>query len=260
MKIASIQLAAGDRSKAEQIERARGLIGRVAEADLILLPELWTSGAFAYERLETDAEPFEGPTLAAMKEIAGEKGCYFFAGSWVERSGEGLHNTAVFLSPEGEVLKLYRKIHLFGYQSKEREILVPGDSPAVAQTPLATFGLATCYDLRFPELFRALVDAGADCFLVTSGWPYPRLEHWILLNRARALENQSFLISCNSCGEQGGVRYVGHSMVVDPWGIAAASAGDREAVLTAEVDMSLVSQVRAEFPALADRTLPTFSA
>ena len=146
MKIASIQLAAGDRTKEEQIDRARGLIGGLGEVDLILLPELWTSGAFAYERMEADAEPLGGggrggggggggTTLAAMKEIVREKRCHFFAGSWVERSEAGLHNTAVFLSPEGEVLKTYRKIHLFGYQSKERDMLVAGKTPAVIETP-----------------------------------------------------------------------------------------------------------------------------
>jgi predicted amidohydrolase len=261
MKIASVQLAAGERSKEAQIKRATDMIERVGEVDLILLPELWTTGAFAYERMESDAESFAGeppqsPTLEAMQEIARQKKCYFFAGSWVERSEAGLHNTAVFLSPDGEILKKYRKIHLFGYQSKEREVMVAGDEPTIVKTPLATFGLATCYDLRFPELFRALLDAGADCFLITSGWPYPRLEHWSLLNRVRAFENLCFLISCNSCGEQGGVRYVGHSMVVDPWGIAVASAGDRETVLTSEIDLSFVETIRAEFPVLADRTLP----
>ncbi len=259
MKVASIQLAAGDWTKEEQIQRARELIGRVGDADLILLPELWTSGAFAYGRMEGDAEPLEGPTLAAMREVAREGGCHLFAGSWVERSEEGLHNTAVFLSPEGEVLKTYRKIHLFGYESKEQEMMVPGDSPAVVKTPLGTFGLATCYDLRFPELFRALLDQGADCLLITSGWPHPRLEHWKLFNRARAVENLCYLISCNSCGEQGGVRYVGHSMVVDPWGATVASLDDQEGVLTAEVALSLVAETRAEFPALSDRVLPTFS-
>lgn len=259
MKIASIQLAAGDRTKEEQIDRARGLIGGLGEVDLILLPELWTSGAFAYERMEADAEPLGGggggPTLAAMKEIVRAKGCHFFAGSWVERSEAGLHNTAVFLSPEGEVLKTYRKIHLFGYQSKEREMMIAGETPAVVETPLGNFGLATCYDLRFPELFRALLDGGAECFLITSGWPYPRLGHWKLFNRARAVENLCFLISCNSSGEQGGVRYVGNSMVVDPWGETVASLDDREGVLTAEVDLSLVAKTRAEFPVVADRVM-----
>ena len=134
-------------------------------------------------------------------------------------------------------------------------MMVAGKTPAVVKTPLGKFGLATCYDLRFPELFRALLDGGAECFIITSGWPYPRLEHWKLFNRARAVENLCFLISCNSCGEQGGVRYVGHSMVVDPWGETVASLDDREGVLTAEVDLSLVSKTRAEFPVVSDRVL-----
>ena len=165
MKIASVQLAAGDRSKEEQIDRALGLIDGAGDADLILLPELWTTGAFAYGRMEPDAEGLEqGSTLVAMKELARERECHLFAGSWVERSDEGLHNTAVFLSPAGELLATYRKIHLFGYQSKEQEMLTAGDGPVVVETPVGKFGVATCYDLRFPELFRALLEMGAECF------------------------------------------------------------------------------------------------
>ena len=256
MKIASVQLAAGNRSKEEQIGRAQGLISGTGDADLILLPELWTTGAFAYGRMEPDAEDLEqGSTLAAMKEVARERGCHLFAGSWVERSEQGLHNTAVFLSPTGELLATYRKIHLFGYQSKEQEMMTAGDGPVVVETPVGKFGLATCYDLRFPELFRVLLDMGAECFLITSGWPYPRLEHWKLFNRARAVENLCFLISCNSCGEQDDVRYCGHSMAVDPWGETVASLDDREGVLTADVDLTRVAEVRSEFPALQDRVL-----
>lgn len=256
MKIISVQLAAGNRSKKEQIERARKLIDRVGDTDLILLPELWTTGAFAYERMAADAEKLEdGQTITVMKEIAKERGCHLFAGSWVERSEDGLHNTAVFIAPNGETLATYRKIHLFGYQSKEQELMIAGDRPVVVETPFGRFGLATCYDLRFPELFRILLDMGAECFLITSGWPFPRLEHWKLLNRSRALENLCFLVSCNSCDEQDEVRFCGHSMAVDPWGNTMATLDEKEGVLVVDLDLPRANEIRSEFPALQDRVL-----
>ncbi len=255
MRIASVQLAASERSKEEQIRRATRLIEPLEDVDLLLLPELWTTGAFCYERMEAEAEAFDGPTLHAMQEIARRKNCHFYAGSWVEESDAGLHNTAAFLAPSGEVLEYYHKIHPFGYQSREAELMTPGQTPKLVSTPLATFGLATCYDLRFPELFRSLSDVGAECFLVCSGWPHQRLEHWQLFNRVRALENQCYLISCNSCGKQDGLLYAGHSMVVDPWGIPQASAGDLETVMTADIELSLVAEARSTFPVLEDRVL-----
>jgi len=123
----------------------------------------------------------------------------------------------------------------------------------VAETEVGTFGLATCYDLRFPELFRRMVEKGAEVFLVCSAWPYPRLEHWILLNRVRALENQCFLVSSNSVGLNRGSQFVGHSMMVDPWGIILASGGDDEVIVRSEIDLKEVKSARERFPALADR-------
>jgi predicted amidohydrolase len=157
------------------------------------------------------------------------------------------------LSPQGEILANYRKVHLFGYESKEPKILTPGDKLAIADTPFGKVGLATCYDLRFPEMFRQMVDMGAILFMVCSAWPYPRLEHWLMLNRVRALENQSFLVSANSVGKSKGGTFVGHSMIVDPWGVITASGGDQEMVITAKIDLEEISRARARFPALSDR-------
>jgi predicted amidohydrolase len=123
----------------------------------------------------------------------------------------------------------------------------------VIDTPLGKLGMATCYDLRFPELFRRMVEKGAEVFLVCSAWPYPRLEHWLMLNRVRALENQAFLVSSNSAGLNSGSQFVGHSMVVGPWGTILASAGDLEAIVRADVDLGVLKESRERFPALADR-------
>jgi predicted amidohydrolase len=115
--------------------------------------------------------------------------------------------------------------------------------------------MCTCYDLRFPELFRAMLDKEAELFLVASGWPYPRLEHWLMFNRIRAVENSSFLISSNCAGMNRGIQFCGHSMIVDPWGTVLASGGDEECILKAEIDIQKVSSVRREFPAVRDRVL-----
>ena len=148
----------------------------------------------------------------------------------------------------------YLKIHLFGYNSQETRLLTPGDAIVVADTPLGKIGLATCYDLRFPELFRKMVTQGAEIFLVCSAWPYPRLEHWLMLNRVRALENQCFLVSSNSVGLNQSIQLVGHSMIADPWGTILASAGDNEVIIKAEIDLDNLKDARDQFPALSDRT------
>jgi predicted amidohydrolase len=144
-------------------------------------------------------------------------------------------------------------MHLFGFQSQEEDILTPGDTPVVVETQFGFLGMATCFDLRFPELFRAMVDLGADMFLVCSAWPYPRLEPWIMLNRVRALENQCYLVCANCCGMNNGIQFVGHSMVVDPWGTVLAGAGDEETVVETRIDLSKTAEARSHFPGLAGR-------
>ena len=174
-------------------------------------------------------------------------------GSFVERRTEGLFNTSLLIDFVGNVTVAYRKIHLFGYQSSERDLLTRGTEVIVTNTPWGRAGLATCYDLRFPEQFRKMVDLGAEFFLVVSAWPAVRLEPWILFNRARALENLAFLISCNCAGSDAGSAYAGHSMVVDPLGNILAQGKDKECLITVEVDMDQVASVRKEFSVLHDR-------
>ena len=182
-------------------------------------------------------------------------GCHILMGSLVEKDGPDLYNTSILIDPKGEVIARYRKIHLFGYQSKEKELLTPGKEVVVTETPWGKVGLATCYDLRFPELFRKMVEQGAKFFLITSAWPKARLDAWVLFNRARAHENLAFLISCNCAGSDSGSQYAGHSMVVSPLGEVMAEGSDRQELVFAETDPALVDSVRGDFSALSDRVI-----
>ena len=251
------QSAAGLRGSAQggNVARALGLVDSAPRADLILLPEIWPIGFFSFDRYHLDGESIEGPTVAAFRRKAAARNCHIHMGSLVIKEGGHHYNTSVLISPTGEVISGYRKIHLFGYQSEETRLLTPGTEPAVVNLPWGRCGLSTCYDLRFPELFRLMLDRGATMFLVTSAWPMARLEAWRLFNRARAHENLAFLVSCNSAGLNGGTRLAGHSMVVDPWGRIVAEGGDDEGLVVAEIDPELADRARAEFPALADRKL-----
>ena len=257
MRIASIQLAISDEeSKEARVERAMNLVAGCTGADLVLLPEIWNTGYFSFDRYRDEAEPLDGPTVSAVAAQARELGAWVHAGSFVERTAEGTYtNTSVLLDREGRPVVTYRKMHLFGFQSDEAKVLTPGTAVVTASTEFGRIGLATCYDLRFPELFRRMVDQGAEIFLVCSAWPYPRLEHWTILNRVRALENQAFLISSNCAGTTRGEQFCGHSLVVDPWGTPVAAAGDEETVVWADIDPGMARQVREIFPPLRDRVL-----
>jgi len=244
----------------ERIAHAAQLVRDCRGSDLVVLPELWAQGAWAYDRWEELAEPVgadeDGPMVAAMRAAARAAGVVLHAGSTMERSPEGaLYNTSVVLGPGGETLATYRKIHRFGFAGGEAKLLSAGDAVVTISVAGVTAGLATCYDLRFPELFRRLVADGAELLVIASSWPQRRVGHWRLLAQARAVENLAYVLACNACGEQAGVRQAGRSIVVDPWGEVLAEAGDAEDVLTVEIDPALVTTTREEFPALRDRRL-----
>lgn len=250
---------------AEPLSRRRERVGQMladaAGADLVLLPELWPCGYFAFDRYADLAEPLDGDTVAAAREWAIRLGCYLHLGSFVERAAGGdthrpvLHNTAVLVDPAGRVAHVYRKVHLFGYRSLEARLLTPGDGVTAVDTPFGSLAATTCYDLRFPELWRGLVDAGATTVAVPAAWPARRQAHWRLFTAVRAVEEQLFVLACNAVGTQGGTDLGGGSRVVDPWGTVLAEADDREGLTWCQVDPAAVAKARAEFPVLADRRL-----
>ncbi|MFI9050465.1 carbon-nitrogen family hydrolase [Streptomyces sp. NPDC053427] len=236
--------------------RVASLVREHSDSDLVVLPELWPVGAFAAELFATEAEPLPGPTHDAMAEAARDAGVWLHAGSVIERAADDtLYNTSLVFSPDGRLAATYRKIHRFGFDQGEAILLGAGDRPVTVGLPGTTAGLATCYDLRFPELFRQLLARGAELLIVPAGWPARRRAHWSLLARARAVENQCYVLACGTAGTHAGVEQAGHSVVVDPWGEVLAEAGPEEEALTVDLDPAKVAKTRADFPVLRDRVL-----
>lgn len=258
MQIATIQLAVEDGAGRQQrLKMVDEILEKIADGDrkpdLILLPEIWGCGFFDFDGYPDNAESLEGPTFELLSGWAKKLDCHILGGSIIEKDGEKLHNTSLFIGRTGELIGSYRKIHLFGFESREQQILTRGRSAMVFDTEFGKIGVSTCYDLRFPEQYRAMVDQGAEILLIASAWPEARLAHWRLFNQTRALENQCWLVSCNCAGTQKGSCYAGHSMTVSPAGEIVAEAEAEPCVLWSELDRSLVEKMRNTFPALADR-------
>lgn len=235
-------------------------------ADLVMLPELWLHGAFDPEPWEESAEPADGETFQLMRRTAIDCGVLLHAGSIVERTEDGrLFNNSLVFDARGELLASYRKIHRFGFDKGEAAVMSPGeqlatfDLPAFAALPtpasVTKVGLATCYDVRFPELYRLLLDAGVQTLLQVAAWPARRLEHWRTLLRARAIEDQIFVLACSAVGTQAGIEMAGHSMVINPWGDILAEGGAGEEIIRVEFDPATVEPTRDSFPVLKDRRL-----
>ncbi|MEU8618196.1 carbon-nitrogen family hydrolase [Streptomyces sp. NPDC048623] len=257
MRASLLQIAVdSDESVENRRERVAALVrAERGAADLVVLPELWPMGAFAYEAFAAEAEPLKGPTYEAMSAAARDAGVWLHAGSIVEAAAGALYNTSLVFSPDGELAASYRKIHRFGFDKGEAVLMAAGEDLVTVDLPRLTAGVATCYDLRFPELFRGLVDAGAQAFVIPAGWPARRRAHWTLLTQARAVENQAYVLACGTAGTHAGVEQAGHSIVVDPWGEVLAEAGPGEEILRVEIDPAKVTETREQFPALKDRVL-----
>ncbi|MGL5857496.1 MAG: carbon-nitrogen family hydrolase [Angustibacter sp.] len=269
MKVAVLQLAYDDREPvAHRVGRVAALVREQGGHDLVVLPELWAPQGFAYRTWPDRAEHLDGPTVTQMRDAARAAGVVLHAGSMIEAAdpvadrgpqGRGLWNTSVLIGPDGALLATYRKVHRFGFGDGEPRVLEAGSEVVAAEVGLpvsggsAHLGLATCYDLRFPEMFRLLLDAGAEVFVVPAAWPAARIDHWLLLSRARAVENQCYLVACNTAGTHSGHAMGGGSQVVAPTGEVLAVADSEEQVLSVELDLGELQRYRERFPVLADR-------
>lgn len=269
MRIAVVQVAYGDTEGLEaRVERVCELVTSSARGhDLVVLPELWAPTGFDYQRWDAAAQPIEGPFATRMAALARELGSSLHAGSFVERltapgaEGNELANTSLLFGADGSPLVAYRKIHRFGFGSGEPKLMEAGSEIVLVDLPDGSgssvrAGISTCYDLRFPELYREQVARGAQLFVVPAAWPLARVEHWQLLGRARAVENQCVVVQCNTGGTHGGYEMGGHSQVVSARGEVLGIAPDTgEHVLSVEVDLGEIARYREQFPVLTDRRL-----
>ncbi len=237
----------------ENLARGAELIAEAARrgSHVILLPELWLNGYPLEESIST-AEPLSGPMMERLRALASEHGISI-VGSFLEERDGAVYNSAPIISPTGDILGVYRKMHLFSYMGED-EHLGRGDAPLTVSLPWGKAAVAICYDLRFPELFRAYADSGAEIVFLVAEWPTPRISHWSLLLQARAVENLYYVAGCNRVGREGPTVYGGASAAHGPWGETVVKGGDGALLLTFSVDLDRVEEVRRRFPALRDRS------
>jgi predicted amidohydrolase len=257
---AAIQMTAGN-DKPANLERAERLVrvGAGRGANLVALPEVFNWRGKRAEQAAA-AETLDGESLSLMSRIARELKIHIVAGSITEHAADSArsYNTSVMLGPDGARIAVYRKIHLFDVDLPGRVTVRESDSKlggadvVCAETSLGAIGLSICYDLRFPELYRRLAFAGARILMVPSAFTFPTGEaHWEPLVRARAIENQAYVIAPAQFGPNVyGYSDYGNSMIVDPWGRVLARAADQEGVVVAPVDLEYQDRVRSELPAL----------
>jgi predicted amidohydrolase len=263
MRVAAVQLnstadTAANLAAADRLTRAAAADG----ARLIVLPEKWTVIG-TDGQLRAAAETLDGPAISWARATARELEVDLVAGSILERvtGAEKLANTCVHVDPQGELRAVYRKVHMFdveidGRSYRESDVEQAGEEIVLSETAGGVeLGLSICYDLRFPELFRILAVRGARVIVLPSAFTLPTTrDHWETLLRARAIENQAFVIAANQVGRHpGGQHSGGRSMIVDPWGVVLAQAPDREGYALAELDLDYQREIRARLPALANR-------
>ena len=262
IRAAAIQMSSTPDKEENKVTAEALIRGAVsAGADLVALPELWSCHGLD-EVYRENAEPVPGPTTEFMGDLARELGVYLLGGSILEGEpgARRLSNTSTLFDPSGEMTAVYRKIHLFDVRVSDREYLesaniAPGNEIVTAKAGAATLGLSVCYDVRFPELYRLLALRGAEILAVPAAFTLQTgKDHWELLLRARAVENQAFVVAPAQWGQKADGRWTyGRSMIVDPWGTVLATCPDRDGYALATLDLDFLDRFRAEFPALANR-------
>ncbi|MBI2684454.1 MAG: carbon-nitrogen hydrolase family protein [Actinobacteria bacterium] len=267
MRVAAVQMTAGADADAN-VETAGRLVAvaAAAGATLVVLPEKWPLLEVG-PRPGAQPQSVGGTWMRAARGWAAEYGVTLVAGSLLERDGDGerAFNTTFVVDPTGTIVARYRKLHLFdvdveGRAYRESSTTRPGADVVTTVVDAVTVGLSICYDLRFPELYRALADRGADILAVPAAFTAATgRAHWELLVRSRAVENQAFVIAANQVGRHGdGAESYGHSMIVDPWGVVLADVRDGEGIAIADLDMARLADIRATLPALAHRRADVF--
>jgi predicted amidohydrolase len=226
----------------------------LSKTDFLVLPELWTIHAFNLAAITSNSLSIDDEIFKRMADLARAAKTWLHAGTFpIKHSNGDITNSAIVFDPNGEIKINYSKIHLFGFEDGESKYLAAGNENLVSTTPLGETGISTCYDLRFPELYREQTARGANCFLISAGWPTVRAEHWTTLLKARAIENQAFVIAASGRGTANNVELAGQSMVIDPMGKILAQGSQADEYVDAVIDLDLVDKWRSEFPVLNDR-------
>lgn len=249
--LAQMEIALGRPDLNEAAARRWAVQAAGQGARLLVLPELWPTG-YDLAQAEDYAAPLDAGSFALLAELARQHNLYI-VGTALEANPAGLpFNTAALYGPDGELLGAYRKVHLFPPMG-EVEHMAPGPALPTFDLPWGCTALAICYDLRFPELWRSYTEAGARFILIPAEWPMARIEHWRLLLRARAVENQLFVVGCNRAGADADGEFGGHSAAVDPWGRVLVEAGSEPGLFSTTLDLEEVARARRLFPFLDDR-------
>ncbi|MEA5040730.1 MAG: carbon-nitrogen family hydrolase [Clostridiaceae bacterium] len=255
MRVSCIQMDMLPGRPDENFVHAETLIRQAAAAerpDVVVLPETWNTG-FAPGKIDPACADTGGErTRRVFSALAKELKINIVAGSIADRRGGKLYNTAYVFDRTGGCVAAYDKTHLFTPMGEDKDFQI-GSTLTRFSLDGVRCAVIICYDLRFPELTRTLALPGLDLLFVVSQWPNKRVPHLLVLAQARAIENQMFLVLCNSCGEAFGTHYGGHSAVLDPWGERLAQAGETETVISADLDLSVLEEIRSTIPVFRDR-------
>lgn len=265
MTVSAIQITSDDAAKDATVERMMGFLDVAGRrgSELVVLPEIWTGAGLSTDDVYLDlAETIPGPTTDLLAEKAQKYGMYI-VGSMYERQGNQHYNSSPLITPEGEIMGKYWKTHLFDAPNRpdikggirESDHVEAGTELPVFQTDPAKVGVSVCSDLRFPEVYRELALKGAEVIVCASAFLSPRFDHWEFFLRARATENQCWVVASGQYGvePQSGIAFVGRSMVVDPWGTVVATASDEEGVITTEIDLNFADEVKRRYPLMDQR-------
>jgi omega-amidase len=253
MRVSLAQFSVALGKPEANLETVKKMVAQAALrcSDIVVLPELWSTG-YDLENAADHATQLDQGIFRQVAHLAQQYEVHIL-GSCLSLIGhERYGNTAVLFDPGGDAIGVYSKIHLFRLMDEDR-YLVAGNRLTLVDSAWGKVGLAICYDLRFPELFRAYALAGARIVFLPSEWPHPRLAHWRILLRARAIENQMYLVACNRVGVSKETHFHGHSAIIDPWGDVVIEGGEDDQLLTADIALKKVDEVRAKIPIFADR-------
>jgi len=251
VSLAQIHIALGDVSRNQRKMEVVATEAARRRSHMLVLPELWSTG-YALEDAKQLADESNKGMFAQLSLVATQNKIAV-TGSILEKRGMEVANSAPFFAPNGRMMGIYRKLHLFRLMQEDR-YLQPGPALTAVDLPWGITGLAICYDLRFPEVFRSYAaDMGAQIIVIPAEWPLARIDHWRALLIARAIENQCYIIACNAVGETGDTVFGGHSMIVDPWGEIVIEAGTEEQLVTATIELDRVQEVRQRIPVFDDR-------